>query len=80
MERPTKIASPRGKLGVLMARMGAVSTTFMAGVELIRTGRAKPIGSLTQLGTVRLGKREARNPGMVKCLFQISYVRPQSLS
>jgi len=63
MEQPAKIASPRGKLGVLMAGMGAVSTTFMAGVELIRIGRAKPIGSLTQLGTVRLGKRtEGRSP------------------
>ena len=47
----------------MMAGMGAVSTTFMAGVELIRTGRAKPIGSLTQLGTVRLGKRtDGRSP------------------
>ena len=63
MQRPEKIASPRGKLGVLMPGMGAVSTTFMAGVDLVRTGLAKPIGSLTQLGTVRLGKRtEHRSP------------------
>jgi Myo-inositol-1-phosphate synthase len=57
MEKPAKIASPRGKLGVLLPGMGAVSTTFMAGVELVRKGHAQPIGSLTQLGTIRLGKR-----------------------
>jgi len=57
MEKPAKIASPRGKLGVLLPGMGAVSTTFMAGVELVRTGHAQPVGSLTQLGTIRLGKR-----------------------
>ena len=57
MEKPAKIASPRGKLGVLLPGMGAVSTTFMAGVELVRKGLAQPVGSLTQLGTIRLGKR-----------------------
>jgi myo-inositol-1-phosphate synthase len=63
MDKPAKITSPRGRLGVLMPGMGAVSTTFMAGVELVRRGKAKPIGSLTQLGTIRLGKRtEGRSP------------------
>jgi myo-inositol-1-phosphate synthase len=63
MQKPAKIAPPKGKLGVLLPGMGAVSTTFMAGVELIRTGKSKPVGSLTQLGTVRLGKRtDARSP------------------
>ena len=63
MRRPTSIAPPKGKLGVLMPGMGAVSTTFMAGVELVRRGEAVPVGSLTQMGTVRLGKRtEARSP------------------
>ncbi len=63
MRRPTSIASPKGKLGVLMPGMGAVSTTFMAGVELVRTGCALPIGSVTQLATIRLGKRtEHRSP------------------
>ncbi|MBV9454836.1 MAG: inositol-3-phosphate synthase [Rubrobacter sp.] len=52
-----EILPPRGKLGVLMPGMGAVATTFIAGVELIKKGLAKPIGSLTQLGTIRLGKR-----------------------
>ena len=63
MEKPTKIAPPKGKLGVLTPGMGAVSTTFMAGVELVRTRKAEPFGSLTQLGTIRLGKRtEGRSP------------------
>ncbi|HXN64858.1 MAG TPA: inositol-3-phosphate synthase [Candidatus Acidoferrales bacterium] len=63
MRRPTSIAAPKGKLGVLTPGMGAVSTTFMAGVELVRQGAAKPVGSMTQLGTIRLGKRtENRSP------------------
>ena len=51
------IAPAEGKLGVLLPGMGAVATTFIAGVEAIRKGRSRPIGSLTQMGTVRLGKR-----------------------
>ena len=52
-----------GKLGVLLPGLGAVSTTFMAGVEAVRRGFARPIGSLTQMGHIRLGKRtEHRNP------------------
>jgi myo-inositol-1-phosphate synthase len=51
------IAPAKGKLGVLLPGMGAVATTFIAGVEAIRTGLSRPIGSLTQMGTVRLGKR-----------------------
>jgi myo-inositol-1-phosphate synthase len=63
MRRPVSVAPPKGKLGVLMPGMGAVSTTFMAGVELVRRGQSVPVGSLTQLGTIRLGKRtEARTP------------------
>src|SRR5438067_4298940 len=56
----TKVAEiqpAKGKLGVMIPGMGAVATTFVAGVEAIRKGLAKPIGSLTQMGTVRLGKR-----------------------
>ena len=57
------IAAPEGKLGVLLPGMGAVSTTFIAGVEAIRRGLTPPIGSLTQAGRIRLGKRtEGRNP------------------
>ncbi len=63
MEKPTKIAAPRGKLGVLLPGMGAVATTFMAGVELVRAKKALPVGSLTQMATIRLGKRtEGRSP------------------
>jgi myo-inositol-1-phosphate synthase len=59
--RPIKPAE--GKLGVLLPGMGAVATTFVAGVEAVRKGLARPIGSLTQMGTVRLGKRtDGRNP------------------
>jgi myo-inositol-1-phosphate synthase len=52
-----------GRLGVLLPGMGAVATTFIAGVEAVRRGKAKPIGSLTQLAHIRLGKRtDGRNP------------------
>ncbi len=58
-----RIAPAEGKLGVLIPGIGAVSTTFMAGVQAIRQGLAEPVGSLTQLATVRLGKRtDARTP------------------
>jgi len=63
----TKISSARGKLGVMIPGMGAVATTFMAGVEAVRKGIAEPIGSLTQMGTIRLGKRtEGRSPKIKK--------------
>ena len=52
-----EIQTPRGKLGIMIPGMGAVATTFVAGVEAVRKGIAKPIGSLTQMGTIRLGKR-----------------------
>jgi myo-inositol-1-phosphate synthase len=57
MAEARDIQVPQGKLGVLMPGMGAVATTFIAGVELIKKGLGEPIGSLTQLGTIRLGKR-----------------------
>jgi myo-inositol-1-phosphate synthase len=60
---PLQIAPARGKLGVLLVGLGAVATTTIAGVMAIRKGLAPPIGSLTQMGTIRLGKRtEARTP------------------
>ena len=63
----TKIAPARGKLGVMIPGMGAVATTFMAGVEAVRQKIAEPIGSLTQMGTIRLGKRtEGRSPKISK--------------
>jgi myo-inositol-1-phosphate synthase len=54
---PPSIAPASGRLGVLTVGLGAVSSTLMAGVELARRGMAEPIGSLTQMGTIRLGKR-----------------------
>jgi myo-inositol-1-phosphate synthase len=57
VKRPEVIEPPTGKLGVLTPGLGAVSTTMMAGVFLARRGMAEPVGSLTQLGTIRLGKR-----------------------
>ncbi len=63
MRRPTQLKGPTGKLAVLLPGMGAVATTFMAGVFLARRGLGEPFGSVTQLGTIRLGRRtEARNP------------------
>src|SRR5207237_5828249 len=63
MPTPVDIAPARGRLGVMLVGLGAVSTTTIAGVLAIRKGIAKPIGSLTQMGTVRLGKRtEGRSP------------------
>ena len=57
------VAVPEGKLGVLMPGLGAVATTFMGGVELVKKGLTKPIGSLTQMGHIRLGKRtDGSNP------------------
>ncbi len=59
------IAPAGGKVGLLLVGLGAVSTTTIAGILAIRKGLAKPIGSLTQMGTVRLGKRtEARSPAL----------------
>src|SRR6266550_5237668 len=57
VKKGAEIAPVKGKLGVLLVGLGAVSTTFIAGVEAIKEGMAEPIGSLTQMGTVRLGKR-----------------------
>jgi len=65
MGRSAGIALPKGKMGVLTVGMGAVATTFMAGVDLIRRKKSSPIGSLTQMGTIRLGKRtEGRAPAI----------------
>ena len=57
------IAPADGTLGVLIPGIGAVSTTFMAGVEAVKRGLGAPVGSLTQLSTIRLGKRtDGRSP------------------
>src|SRR5206468_8454577 len=65
MPTPVDIAPARGKLGVMLVGLGAVSTTTIAGVIAVRRGLAKPIGSLTQMGTIRLGTRtEGRSPAI----------------
>jgi myo-inositol-1-phosphate synthase len=71
MDRP-EVKQARGKLGVLLPGFGAVATTFVAGVEAVRRGLAKPYGSLTQMQTIRLGKRtEGRSP-MIKDFISIA--------
>ncbi len=72
MEKPTSIAAPKGKLGVLLPGMGAVATTFMAGVELVRTKKAQPVGSLTQMATIRLGKRTDGRSPRIKDLVKLA--------
>ncbi len=63
MKKPAQIEPADGKLGVLLPGMGAVGTTFIAGCLLARRGVARPFGSLTQMGTIRLGKRtDGKNP------------------
>jgi len=62
-QQSSDIQPAKGKLGIMIPGMGAVATTFVAGVEAVRKGLAKPIGSLTQMGTIRLGKRtDSRSP------------------
>src|SRR5215207_8703667 len=57
------IAPAEGKLGILLVGLGAVSTTLVAGVEAIKRNLSQPVGSLTQMGTIRLGKRtDNRSP------------------
>jgi myo-inositol-1-phosphate synthase len=64
--KPT-VAKPQGKLGVMLVGLGAVATTFIAGVEHARRGTGRPIGSLAEMGTIRLGKRtEKRAPSIRK--------------
>ncbi len=63
MKKPIEIAPATGKLGVMCVGLGAVATTFIAGVLAVRKGLASPIGSMTQMGTIRLGKRtDGRSP------------------
>jgi myo-inositol-1-phosphate synthase len=66
LKQPKEIKKPEGKLGVLLPGLGAVSTTTIAGVMLARRGLGAPIGSLTQMGTIRLGKRTDNRVPMIK--------------
>ena len=69
---PKSIAPATGRLGILTPGLGAVATTFMAGVESIRRGRSKPIGSLTQMATIRLGKRTEKRAPLIKDLVPLA--------
>ena len=65
--RETPMIQPaEGKLGIMLVGLGAVSTTFIAGVEHIRKGLGKPFGSVTQMATIRLGKRPEKNTPLIK--------------
>jgi myo-inositol-1-phosphate synthase len=66
VKKPVEIAPAQGKLGILLVGLGAVATTFVAGVISVRKGIAKPIGSMTQMGTIRLGKRTDGHSPLVK--------------
>ena len=72
MKKGTEIQPAKGKLGVLTPGMGAVATTFVAGVYAVRNGLAKPIGSLTQMGTIRLGKRTDKRIPMIRDFVPLS--------
>ncbi len=72
IEKGAQIAPPKGKLGVLLVGLGAVSTTFIAGVEAVKKGIAEPIGSLTQMGTIRLGKRTENRVPLIKDLIPLA--------
>ena len=63
---PADRAPADGRLGVLTVGLGAVASTLIAGVELVKRGMGEPIGSLTQMGTIRLGKRTDDRSPMIK--------------
>ena len=71
-KRGRDIAPAKGKLGVMLVGLGAVSTTFIAGVENVRRGRATPIGSLSQMATIRLGKRTDKRTPKIKELVPLA--------
>jgi myo-inositol-1-phosphate synthase len=66
LKKGVEVKPAKGKLGILLPGMGAVATTFIAGVQAIRRGIGKPIGSLTQLGHIRIGKRTDDNSPAIK--------------
>src|SRR3984893_7286425 len=68
----SKVGPADGKLAVLLPGMGAVATTFIAGVEAVKAGLGKPIGSLTQMAHIRLGKRSEKRWAMIKDLVPLA--------
>jgi len=75
VRKDVKIEEPAGKLGVLIPGLGAVSTTFIAGVEAVKKNIAKPIGSLTQMGTIRLGKRTDKRVPAIKDFIPLANIQ-----
>jgi myo-inositol-1-phosphate synthase len=72
LKKAVAVKPAEGKLGILLPGMGAVATTFIAGVQAIRRGLGKPIGSLTQLGHIRIGKRTDNNSPAIKDYVSIA--------
>src|SRR5918994_5612059 len=70
-----EVIEPKGRLGVLLVGLGAVSTTFIAGVEAVKKGIGQPIGSLTQMGTIRLGKRTDNRVPLIKDLVPLAELK-----
>ena len=72
IEKGVDIAPAEGKLGILLVGLGAVSTTLVAGVEAVKRGISEPVGSLTQMGTIRLGKRTDNRAPRIKDFVPIA--------
>ncbi|MHC4829219.1 MAG: inositol-3-phosphate synthase, partial [Planctomycetota bacterium] len=66
LKKNVEIRPAEGKLGILLPGLGSVATTFLAGVFRIRKGLSKPLGSLTQMGTARLGKRVDKRTPLIR--------------
>src|ERR1700704_6673642 len=64
--KPNPIEPAEGRLGILLVGLGAVASTFISGVEHARRGTGRPVGSLTQMGTIRLGKRTDNRMPLIK--------------
>jgi len=75
-----EIKEKSSKLGVLIPGLGAIGTTFIAGLELIKKGYSKPIGSLTQMGTIRLGKRTDNRSPLIKDFLPLADINDLVIS
>ncbi len=75
MLRGTDIKPAEGKLGVLIVGLGAVSTTFVAGVEAIKKGYSEPLGSVSQMATIRLGKRTDNRTPLIRDFVPLAQLK-----
>jgi len=75
-----EIKEKSSKLGILIPGLGAIGTTFIAGLELIKKGYSKPIGSLTQMGTIRLGKRTDNRSPLIKDFLPLADINDLVIS